>query len=258
MLSLNLSFTQLQIFFLIFFRVCAIIMTLPVLGNKNVPVLVKVGLCLSLSILLFPVLKLSHPEAALNIIPFIIGLLDEVVFGIIIGICVKLIFAGIQLAGQLVGFQMGLAIVNIIDPGTSDQIPILAQFNNLMALLIFLAVNAHHWLIRALVESFHLVPFFGFQLKKTIMDQLITFGGDVFIIAIKVAAPVMAALLLTSVALGLIARTVPQMNIFIVAMPVKIFIGLIVFAVTFPYLIPVIQHIFISLENGIFLIMKAI
>jgi flagellar biosynthetic protein FliR len=192
------------------------------------------------------------------VIPFGIGVISEVILGVIIGLSVRMVFSGIQLAGQLAGFQMGLAIANVMDPVTSTQASILAQINNLIAMLIFLSMDAHHWLFRALVESFRMVPPFNVQFGSSVIFQLMGLGGKLFVIAIQVAAPIMAALLLTSVVFGLMARTVPQMNVFIVAMPLKIIVGLLFLALSLPYWVPFLGQLFITMGNDIRLLLSAL
>jgi flagellar biosynthetic protein FliR len=142
----------------------------------------------------------------------------------------------VVLAGQLVGYQMGLAMANIMDPATSEQTPLLGQFNNLMAMLLFLTVDAHHLFVKALVASFQIVPPYGFHFSSGVMDQLVNFGGEMFVIAVKLGAPLIAVLLLMSVAFGLAARAVPQMNIFFVAAPLKILVGLLFLTFSLPYM----------------------
>ena len=231
-------------------------MTVPLFGSKNIPVLLKGGLLLSVSIVLFPILKLDHIPFITEVIPFCLEVIGEIILGVAIGLSVRLLFAGIQLAGQLAGFQMGLAIVNVMDPQTSAQVPILAQFNNLIAMLVFLAINAHHWFLRAIVESFRIVPPFEFRFSYSLMEQLMILGSNMFIIAVKIGAPIMATMLITSVALGLVARTVPQMHIFIVAMPLKILIGLLLLSLTVPYLSSFLREVFNGLGNDVILLLK--
>jgi len=170
---------------------------------------------------------------------------------------VRMIFAGIQLAGQLAGYQMGLAIANVLDPATSGQFPIISQIYNLIAMLIFITINAHHWFLRAIKESFTLVPPLGFQFSSSLADQLVSLSGNIFVIAVKVGAPIIVVLLLTSVASGLIARTVPQMNVFIVAMPLKIAVGLLFLILSIPYLVVFLRQIFHDFGSSIMFIMKA-
>lgn len=232
-------------------------MFIPVFDSRNISVLFKAGLAFSVSILLFPILKLDNIPFITSAIPFGIGVIGEIMMGAVIGLSVRLIFAGIQLAGQLSGFQMGLAIANVMDPVTSAQVSIIAQLNNLMAMLIFLTINAHHMFLRALAESFRLIPPFDVQFSNSLIEHLISLSGNMFIIAIKVGAPVIVALLLTNVAFGLIARTVPQMNIFLVAMPIQIVVGLLFLAFALPYLLLFFRQIFNESGRDILLLLRA-
>lgn len=257
MLSFNIPLPQVQIFLLILLRVTAILLTAPIFNSRNIPVLFKVGLSFAVSLILFPILNLQDLPVRFEAIPLVIGIISEILIGIIIGLSVRMIFVGIQLAGQLVGFQMGLAMANIIDPATSEQVPLLAQLYNLIALLIFLAINAHYWFLRALVESFRLVPPFEFQFTNSLMEQLMSLAGNIFIIGVKVGAPLIVVLLLMSVAFGLAARTVPQMNIFFVAMPLKILVGLIFLLFALPYMTSFFESIFSGLGNDILRLLNA-
>jgi len=233
------------------------VMSLPVFNSNSIPIFFKIGLAFATSMALFTILDLEPPPVSGAMLPFGIGVIGEIMIGIIIGISVRLIFAGIQLAGQLAGYQMGMAIANVMDPSSSEQFPILAQFNQLFALLLLLVTNAHHVFLRALAESYRLVPPFGFHFSNSVMQQVVDLGGNMFVIAIQVGAPIIAALLLTSVAFGLVARTVPQMNVFIVAMPLKIAVGLLFIGFSLPYLSSFLNTMFRELGKNIFILLKA-
>ena len=256
MATLTINLAQLQIFFMIFVRMAALLSSIPVLANKNAPAVFKVGLALSVSLILFPLLNLNRMPQFNNAVAFGLGIAAEVVLGFAIGLAVKAIFAGIQLAGKLAGYQMGLAIANVLDPASSIQVPLISQVYNTVAMLIFVAINAHHWLLQALIESFKLVPPLGFQMKPSFVDYMVTLTANIFVIAIKVGAPVIVVLLITSVALGLIARTVPQMNIFIVAIPLKIVVGLMFLVFSFTHLSAYLGQVFSQLANTIVMLLK--
>ena len=187
-----------------------------------------------------------------------LGLFREIILGAAIGLAVKIFFAAAQLAGQTVGYQMGMAIANVMDPATSAQVPILAQFNNLIAVLIFLVINAHHWFIRALAESFNRIPLGGFDFSPAVFEHLIRLSSTMFLVAVKIGAPVIVALLLTSVALGLVARTVPQMNIFMVAMPLKIVIGLVFLGICLPHMVSFLRQLFHHLYGSVLAILTLV
>ena len=256
MVSLNVSLPQLQLFFLVLLRVGAILMSIPIFDSRGIPFFFKIALAFATGIVLFPLLKLDAAPIASDFFTLSISVAGEIFLGLAIGFSVKLIFAGIQLAGQLAGYQMGLALANVMDPATSEQVPLLAQFNNLIGLLVFLSINAHYWFIKALTESFRLVPPLNVKFGSSLMEHLIQLSGDMFVIAIEVGAPVIAAMLITSVAFGLVARTVPQMNVFIVAMPLKIGVGLLFIGFGLPYFSAFLENIFSDLGQDVILILK--
>lgn len=253
---LDFTIAQFHILLLIFFRVGGIIFSAPVFGSKNLPIQLKVGLALIISLILSSSVKVFTPDITRGIFPLVIALTGEMLIGVIIGFAVQVIFAAIQLAGQLVGFQMGFAIVNVLDPQTSNQISIVAQFQNILAMLIFLTVGAHHWFLRAVADSFTLVPPLGFNFSSGLINEIIRLSGNIFSVGVKIGAPMVAVLLFTSMALGVIARTVPQMNIFIVAFPIKITIGLLFLGLSLPLLNVLLTKLFNNLGNEFYLIFR--
>jgi flagellar biosynthetic protein FliR len=254
---LNLPLATVETFLFVLLRMGALLTAVPFLDSRVIPFFFKFGLIVALSLLLMPMIAIpAQPLAGLPLV-FGLAVVKELLIGATIGLVVRLLFAGIQMAGQLIGFQMGFAIANVIDPATSDQVPLLAQFVDLVATLVFLLINAHHVLIRALVGSFEAIPPGGFQVSRPLALQLVHNGGQMFMIALQVGAPVIVALLLTSVALGLVARTVPQMNIFIVAMPLNIIVGLLFLGVSLPYLSGFLQRLFGALSNQMPLLLRA-
>lgn len=257
MATINIPLLQLQALFLIFLRVSAIIMTVPFLSNRNVPYMFKGGLALAISLVLFQTVRPNIAPFQGNILAFGVGVAGEVLIGILIGLSVNLLFAGIRLAGQLAGFQMSFAIANVMDPVTGTQSSVISEAYHLFALVIFLSINGHHMLITSMADSFRLVPVFGFGFSGSLAELMITLSGNMFVIAIKVAAPVIVSLLLTTVALGLTARTVPQMNIFFVAMPLKIFVGLIFLGFSFTYFLSFMKQASGELGIDILRLLKA-
>ena len=256
MISFSIPIAELQIFFLIFLRVGAILMSMPIFKSKSIPILFKFGLALAASVVLYPLLDKTVFVVPEHLGGFAIGAVAEILLGISIGMAVNLIFVGLQMAGQISGYQMGLALARVMDPAAGQQVPLLAQFFQLFAFLIFLTLNAHHWFLKALADSFKLVPPFGFRINGSLIEQLMVMAGNMFVITIKVGAPVIAALLLTSIAFGLIARTVPQMNVLFVAMPLKIMIGLLFIGFSLPYLAAFLKTVFSGLGDTLFLLMR--
>jgi flagellar biosynthetic protein FliR len=251
----NFSLPMIQAAVLIFIRVGAILLTAPLFSSGSIPVHVKVGLSFMLAVIVFPLVSVNQ-GFTLPLISLGVAMVGEVLIGVIIGFTARLLFAAVQLAGQLVGFQMGFGIVNVIDPQTSAQVSIIAQFENIITLLTFLALNAHHWFIMAIAKSFELVPLLTFSFTNSLMEALLQLSCDMFVVAAKVAAPIIAILLFTSVALGLLARTVPQMNIFIVGFPLKLAIGLLAVGLTLPLLSTILRNLFQGLGGDMVVLMK--
>ncbi len=212
-------------FFLTLFRVSLLVFLLPFFGGQNIPVPVKAALCLVLSLGLWP--HLSFAADMFPAHPFMIALmiLGELLLGLILGLIVRILFAAIQTGGQLIGFQMGFALANIVDPKTGVNQAVTAHFLYMTALLMFLSLNGHLYLLHALTKSFALVPPGGLLITPALSEQLLQFSSQIFVLAIKIASPVMIALFLVDLALALIAKAAPQMNVIFVGFPLKIAVG---------------------------------
>jgi len=167
-----------------------------------------------------------------------------------------LIFNGIQFAGDLVGFQMGLRIGNVIDPMSEQQISIIGTVQNLLAVLIYLSLFWDHFLFKAMAASFRVIPIAGVVLEAPLATELIRMTGQVFVIALKMGAPLLAALFLADVALGFIARTAPQINIFIIGFPVKVGMGILLLGISLPFFSYVFTKLVASMENNILIALK--
>jgi flagellar biosynthesis protein FliR len=256
MTALSISLPQIQLFLFIFLRVSAMTLTVPVFDSRNIPASFKIGLCFTLALVLYPIVKLEPVAFSPSLIPFAVGVACEILTGVIIGFAIRLIFAGIQLAGELAAFQMGFSVASVLDPMSSSQVPVISQMMYMFAILIFLTTNAHHWVLRALVESFTLIPPFGFHSSGSLMARLTQAAGDLFVIAVKTGSPVIVSLLLVSLGLGLVGRTVPQMNVFMVATPVNILIGFLFLSLSLPLMMTYLDQLLNGLGKEILQIMK--
>lgn len=249
---------QLQMFFLVVMRTGAFLMSIPMLNSPSVPVLFRLSLTLAASLLIFPLLGLQGPAVSSDVFTLAVAAGGEVLIGLLAGLSIRLIFEGVQLAGELAGYQMGLAIAEVIDPASEDQVAILSQFTSLLATVVFLVLNGHHWFIRTLVESYQLIPPVGFHVNGPVLERLVRLTAEMFVIGLKAGAPVMVALLLGTVAFGLVARAVPQMNIFVVSMPINIGLGLFFFGLSLPHLAGYLRHLFGSVAQHAVALLKAI
>jgi flagellar biosynthetic protein FliR len=232
---LNLPLDQLHLFFFVLARVSAMLFTIPFLDARSVPMTVKAGLAVAFSLMLMPQLNASVRPVAEAPIALALGLIAEISMGLIMGLAMQLIFVGVQIAGETAGFQMGFAIANVMDPTSELQIPVLSQFLNLFALMLFLALDCHYYFIRVMAEAFERIPPWSVHFGGDLVEPVLRLTGSVFLMAVQIGAPVMASLLLTSVTLGIIARTVPQMQVFVVAMPLKIALGMLFLGIALPF-----------------------
>lgn len=229
---LPISYHECKAFLLILIRVGVILFMFPFFSSRIIPAFVKAGLVLVLTIILFPVVDremLEFPDTLWGIAQLIIA---EAIIGMILGLLVQFFFESVRIMGQLVGFQTGFAITNILDPQSGIQISIFSNMAYLMAMIMFIIMNGHHILIAAIQESFEIIHVGHFSLSGGMVQEMMDLSADMFVIAVKIGAPAIAALLFTQVAFGLITKLMPQMNIMIVAFPVQVVVGLLFFGIS--------------------------
>lgn len=225
------SLQAMQGFFWVLVRVSILFFLLPLFGERGIPALWKAGLSFVVALILTPVVPPppGYPNTAPEIL---VGVLSEAIMGLLLAFVVKLNFAAFQLAGQFMSFQMGFSMARAVDPATGAQSNSLSQFLYLFAILVFFAIDGHHLLLRALAASFDTVPPNSFHLNPSLSGILVKAGSQMFLIALKLAAPIMIALFLSNLCLGIVARTVPQMNILMIGFPINIGLGLVFFGLT--------------------------
>jgi flagellar biosynthetic protein FliR len=221
---------------LVFLRFATALSVMPVFGYRGLPLPLKAGLAVFLAFLVQPIVHLPPQYAALQkgFFDFVALAVPEIIVGLLIGMITGFIFYGAELAGQFIGLQMGFSIVTVLDPMTEQQVSIISQFHYLFATLIFLTFNGHLFLLDGLQQTFRTIPLGEVHFSQGLFPLFLKMSGELFVAAFKIAAPVTAALILSEAALGIIARTVPQMNIFLVSLPLKIGIGLLGLALTLP------------------------
>jgi flagellar biosynthetic protein FliR len=231
-------------FVLVLVRASGLFLSAPVFASRNIPTMAKASWILLVAFLVFPVVDFAPEKLPEPGLAFAIAVVRELLVGFVIGFGATLLFTGIQLAGQIVDIQMGLGMVNIIDPITSTQISVMGQYYFLVATLVFMAVDGHHVLLKAVVDSFGVIPLGGATVDPALGGKLMALFGKVFFIAFRVGAPVIGALFITNMALGIIARTVPQMNVFIVGMPLNIAVGFLMVTLSMGFFVFILQGLF--------------
>jgi len=240
---LDLNYAEVEAFFFVFFRVGAMFLFMPILGSRQIPTQMKIGLAFLMSITIFPAVQPTVAAAPIRgIFDLATYLFAEVTIGFGIGFTARLIFTAVQIAGTVIDFQMGFGVVNVIDPQTESSVSVTAQFQNILAILLFLTLDAHHIMIQAVTQSFFLIDVSAINLSSHAPEVILNFFVSSFAVAIRIAAPAMAILFFIAVGLGLVARTVPQMNVFIVGFPLQIGVGLVMVAISMSFFSIIIQN----------------
>lgn len=248
--------TQLGFALLVLARVSGIFTSAPIFGSRNIPAYAKTGLALSLTYLIAPVVE-RPPAIPDNLYAYLFLVIGEVIIGLTIGFAASLIFSAVQMAGQLLDMQIGFGIINIFDPQLGQQVPLIGNFKYILALIVFLSTNGHHIFLTALVTSFKLIPLTGVVFSSALTSLIIDMISGIFIIAIKISLPVLVAVFLTDIALGILARTIPQMNIFVVGVPAKIIVGIFVLSLALPFYVMFLEVAFNGMYNDIYRLLAA-
>ncbi|WP_200966085.1 flagellar biosynthetic protein FliR [Insulibacter thermoxylanivorax] len=242
---MELLMQVLPAFLLVLSRVTAFFVTVPIFSMRGVPAQFKVGIAFFVS--LFTVLSMNVEPVPMDGI-YIMTVIREVLIGILLGFVAYLIFTVTQIAGSFVDMQMGFGIANVVDPMTGAQSPILGNLKFFLAVLTFLAIDGHHYLLMGIMNSYDWVPldneFFTRIYEGSVSTFLLRTLSTMFVLAFQLSAPLITALFLVDVALGMLARTAPQFNVFVIGLPLKILVGYIVYLVMIPGFLFLFQQLF--------------
>ena len=228
-----------------FVRVMGYISADPVLGNRSVPVRLRIGLALAISVAIAPALPaLPSLEPASPIGLAILA--QQMLIGVAIGFAVRVIFAAVEMAGQVMGLQMGLGFATFFDPQTSAQVPVIGQYLGLMSVLVFLSINGHSLVLSTLIESFRILPIGTLGFDSNGFAAYARWGAQIFLVGFTLALPVIATLLIANFGVGIISRAAPQMNIFAVGFPFILLVGFASIYLIIPYFLPILDRQFSS------------
>jgi flagellar biosynthetic protein FliR len=247
-----IPFEQFQTFLVVIARVAGFIAAIPVIASVQTPVRVKTGLTVTLSLLLFPVMRDKVPDFSLAPWPFALLILSEMLLGLMIGLVARLIFTAVEFGATVIGYQMGFAAANVFDPQSERQVALVSQFQNVFAIVIFLAINGHHIFLRAAVRSYEYLPPGRLDLSGEAVPYLMQLSSHMFALGVQFSAPVLAVLLLTGLILGILARVFPQLNVFMLSFPISIGVGFVVIALTLDLMSNLIRQEFDKLPEWMF------
>lgn len=242
---MNFIIEMLPYFLLIFVRFTSFFLIAPLFSMRGVPNQFKIGLAFFITLVAFS--SLSVEEPVLLDAYYILLIMKELGIGLALGFTAALLLYAVQIAGAFIDFQMGFAMANVLDPQTGAQVPIIGHLKYTLALLFLLTVNGHHLMLDGVMQSIQVFPVelttFSFKIED-IVNFITTLFFEMFMIALQIAMPIVGALFLVDIALGILAKTVPQLNIFAVGFPIKIFVGFILLLLTMPIFFYLLQILF--------------
>jgi len=238
---------------LVLARVVGLAVLAPVLGSRMVPARVRIALVVFLSLAMLP--TIAHGSSALpaldSTVELLLAIAVETAIGLLLGLVAQLVFGAVQMAGELAGMQMGLGMASLIDPQSHDRVVVLAQWQGAFALLLFLAVDGHHLLIEAVAESFRRVPPGATGIAAAGFGMAVSFAGQLFVLALKLAAPVLILVLLVNAGLGALGKLVPQLNVMVVGFPINVAAGFFILALSQPFALRLLEGAFANLGQSL-------
>jgi flagellar biosynthesis protein FliR len=235
-------------YFLIFVRVASVFWLIPLFTVRNVSIYFKASFSLVVTFVLMEVVPLpAIPMDDPYVLLLAIG--KEALLGMTIGFSIRILFTAIQAAGEMISVQTGFSFARVMDPFSGGQAGVLDQFQYLLALMIFFSVDGHHLIIKGLCDSYKQLPLATPGMSKGLIDYIITSTSSIFSLGLKIGAPVIVALFLVELSLGLLSRMMPQMNIFVEGLPVKIFVGLSILSFSLSFIVPTLVDLFSSIQT---------
>ena len=230
----GLHLAELETLFLVFVRCSVILMIMPVFGAAQIPALVRVGLGLMVSLVVFKTMPAIQPLTSLDTFAF--AVVAQAMIGVLFGFVTQLVFMGVQFAGEILDVQIGFAVVNVINPATQQQVTIIGELQLALATLLFLATDSHLLFFEGIGGSFNMLPLPWMALSGGTQSSIVLFFTQALMIVFKIAAPATIALFLVTVGLAFLARVAPQMNLFVIGFPLQITVGLVMLVLTLPLL----------------------
>lgn len=216
-------------------RILGLISVAPVFGHNSVPVTTKIGLAVILALIVAPTLTNIPPVNPASVSGLLI-LAQQLIIGLAMGFAMRIIFLAVDMAGTITSMTMGLGFASFFDPQTQGQTVSISQFLSMMVTLVFLAINGHLILIEGLVESFSTLPITMGSINPKGYLQIANWGGAIFSAGVQLSMPMVTALLISNIALGILTRSAPQLNLYGIGFPILLGVGLLVLTLVLPYL----------------------
>ncbi len=244
MVNLLRAMLNAPLFALVACRMSGIVLVAPIYSSVSIPARVKVALVFMISLVLFPFAVHYAGAMPTNLVGFVPLFLSELGMGLVMGLAGAIVIAAARMAGAFASQQIGLAMANTAAPDTGGSSTAISVFLSMLALLLLLTMNGHHWFIRAVAMSYRKVPLGEIRWQAALLSAINAEVADTFVIALRLVAPIVGIMFLVNIMMALIAKTAPQIHILIVGYPIKMFAGLILLTLTFPMVWAVIRGSF--------------
>ena len=248
----------LPVYLLVFGRVSAMTASMPILGYSTVNLRVRFLISISLTAIVAPGLTDTFTANYTSWLPLVLDMSREVFAGLMIGFGARLIFEGITIAGSYIGLQMGMAIMNVFDPSSQQQQPIISNFWLLIMVTVFLVTNSHYFLIATIFDNFRFIPLGAAAFHPAVGREFLHAGTQMYDIALKFAAPTLIFLLTVDVSIAFMARVMPQLNVFFISLPLKIGMGIFLLIVSLKIFQSLFGYIFMQLESFVTVIIRGL
>jgi flagellar biosynthetic protein FliR len=236
-------------------RIMGLFITSPFFSGATIPIRLRILLAFLISIIIYPVLSKEYaiviPKSMLEY-SILSGI--EFLIGVFIGVLVSIIYSSFQLAGEMISMQIGFTMSNVMDPEAQIELPIIGYLKSLIGILVFLSINGHHLLLKAIFDSYSSLPLGGLKSKhiKSIFSLSINTFMEMFVIAIKIALPIIGISIIIYATLGILSRVAPQFNVFMLGFSIQIIFGFISIVILAPIIVNVMSNAFIRFFEKLF------
>jgi flagellar biosynthetic protein FliR len=251
MTTFVISPAQIMGFVVVLFRVAGIMIFAPFYSSSAFPPQIKIILPLVVALSLAPMFPQNQLPADFGLLQMAAAVFGELLVGMVLGLTASFIFGALQLAGHVIGFQLGFSLINVIDPQTSVETSVVSILNNFIGLMLFLLVDGHHWFFLAVSDSLTYLPVGGVHLSGALVGEIMRLSGQIFVSGMRIAGPVLAVTIIADIVLGIIGRAAPQIHILIVGLPLKTLVGLASLSIAFYFLPAFLGESFLHLSHDL-------
>jgi flagellar biosynthetic protein FliR len=255
-MQVHVNLHDLAVYLSVLLRISLVLFMTPTFSSVHVPANVKAVITFVIANLIY--LVAGKQVAPLPFEPIALAevVIAEIVFGLIMALSINMVFAAFEFAGELLSFQMGFGFAQLADPQSGVRIGFLSGWFQMVATLLLFSLNGHHFIIRAIVQSFQTIPVGGFNPLGVTLDRIVSLSASIFVIGIKISAPALIALLMTQVGFGLMSKFAPQVNILTTSMPVTIMLGFLFLSLSVSIWIPAMESYLAKLMQFLHLLVN--